>query len=77
MAVTPRPLSAEDITKRRLPSILQNPQRTSSRSISPQTFVGLMAKWDSFEREVRENFHRQPWAGSQRVLTWDHDLINK
>ncbi|KAI4235655.1 MAG: hypothetical protein LQ349_003008 [Xanthoria aureola] len=77
MAATPRPLSAEDLTKRRLPSILQNPQRTSSRSISPQTFVGLMAKWDSFEREVRENFHRQPWAGSQRVLTWDHDLINR
>ncbi|KAL9037109.1 MAG: hypothetical protein Q9180_003910, partial [Flavoplaca navasiana] len=75
-AGNPQPLNAQDLTRSPLPQILWNPERTTHSSTSPHRYVGLMAKWDSFEKEVRQNFHRQAWGTARRTLTWNPDPIN-
>ncbi|KAL8871045.1 MAG: hypothetical protein Q9174_003048, partial [Haloplaca sp. 1 TL-2023] len=71
-----QPLTARDLTMASLPDIVRSEQRTVSSSMNANVFVGRMAKWHDFEKEVRENFNRQQWQNARSTLGWSSDLIN-
>ncbi|KAL8875462.1 MAG: hypothetical protein Q9198_006188, partial [Flavoplaca austrocitrina] len=57
-------LTSEELTNSRVPSINENPARTVHASQSSQLFIGTMARWVEFEKEVRVNRDRQPWTAN-------------
>ena len=67
----PTAMTSREITLSRIPSIIENERRTPNSSNSSQVFLGTMAKWLSFEMEVRENFRGETWPG--HAIMWRAD----
>ncbi|KAL8944839.1 MAG: hypothetical protein Q9211_000446 [Gyalolechia sp. 1 TL-2023] len=69
MAAT-TPYTSKQLAESRLPDIRCSDEQTHSSSRSRHTFIGIMAKWETFEKEVRATFDNEAWP--THAITWRH-----
>ncbi|KAL9024857.1 MAG: hypothetical protein Q9196_006209 [Gyalolechia fulgens] len=67
---TATPYTSKQLTESPLPDIQRSEERTQSSSKSRHTFIGIMAKWQTFEKEVRATFDNEAWP--THAITWRH-----